>query len=438
MKHYVLFFLTLLLGLGTLSASAQEQDDSVQVTLNIDDPARVQADLNGDSVLTLKAGGNTFKVIAWTNLNLSATSGHILDKVVDADGNEQTIDNNGAACTLFIADSPKERTYTVTSSVVTNIHFTLSVDHADKIKVTTADYASVTLHDGDNTLTIPSNNLPIGISSAKWGDDLYEVLLDGEAVAYNYGYTVMPKEGSVVKVATAFPDKDCKLTFSYPEGITNFFTTVSVNGSLVTDFLNGLELKAGDKVKFYYNPAMWSSDPDEAVTVEVNGKQTSWFGSGYSLTLRDNTTVALTKAVPASTISVKVKINKDGATTIYRSSEFYNDIVPLKANEETSVTLPEDDGNKLVVVANGDESIKGINVNGEPMSLDVNNYAEITNLVNGDVVTIFMNNATTSGIGSITTQTGAAPVYNLQGRRMTGRHLPKGIYIRQSRKVIVK
>jgi hypothetical protein len=95
-------------------------------------------------------------------------------------------------------------------------------------------------------------------------------------------------------------------------------------------------------------------------------------------------------------------------------------------------------GNKLVVVANDDESIKGINVNGEPMSLDVNNYAEITNLVDGDVVTIFMNNATTSGIGSITTQTGAAPVYNLQGRRMTGRHLPKGIYIRQGKKVIVK
>lgn len=50
-----------------------------------------------------------------------------------------------------------------------------------------ADYSSLNVVDGENALTIPSNKLPISISAAKWGDSFYEVLLDGQNIAYKYG-----------------------------------------------------------------------------------------------------------------------------------------------------------------------------------------------------------------------------------------------------------
>lgn len=323
-------------------------------------------------------------------------------------------------------------------SAVTDIHFTLSVDHAAKIKINMADYSNLNVVDGENALTIPSNKLPISISAAKWGDSFYEVLLDGQNIAYKYGYAVTPHEGSVIKVTTDFPDKDCKLTLVLPDGIKKFFTAVVVDDNLITDFSKDIVLKAGTKAKLYYNPSFWSSDPEQAVSVTVNGEKTSWFGPGYSIVMRDNTIVKVVQAIAVPTIHVKVKINKDNAATIYRSSETYYDTVTLKANDEQEVELPDDDGNKIMVkTVSDEETIKGINLNDEPVSLDGNNYAEIGDLVDGDHISIFMKNSTT-GIDAVKATTAKKEVYNLLGQKVGNCRHAKGIFIMNGKKVVLK
>jgi hypothetical protein len=437
MKERLLFFLLLLLSMGTLTTSAESSTlDSIELTLNIDDPSHVDASLYNDSVLSLKTGANVFKVSPWTNITFTAKIGYILDKVTDSDGNEQTIEDYLSTCMVMIADSPSKCTYTVKTSPVTNINFTLTIDHANKVKVNTADYTSLTVKDGDNQLAVASNKLPLSISAATWDDSFYEVLLDGQPVSYNYGYSINPHDGSVIKVTTKFPDKDCSLTFQYPMDIDKFFTAVSVDDSIITDFANGLNLKAGKKVRLYYNPTLWNSDPEQAVNVSVNGEKTSWFGPGYSIVMRDNTLIKVIQAVAVPTIKVKVKINKDNAATIYRSSQTYYDTVALKANEEQIIEFPEDDGNKIVVKVNDDnETIKGINLNGEPVSLDGNNYAEVVDLVDGDSISIVMNGAVTE-IHALTRVQKEGTVYNLQGQRVNNTSLTKGVYVQNGKKII--
>lgn len=91
----------------------------------------------------------------------------------------------------------------------------------------------------------------------------------------------------------------------------------------------------------------------------------------------------------------------------------------------------------MVKTVSDEETIKGINLNDEPVSLDGNNYAEIGDLVNGDHISIFMKNSTT-GIDAVKATTAKKEVYNLLGQKVGNSRHAKGIFIMNGKKVVLK
>lgn len=403
MKTKFFSFLMLALFAGfAANAFAQEQPTTVKVTFVVDDPARVSITVvgfNDDEPLTLTAGNNVFDVNPWSNVTIApATTKCILTSVTNQDGETKTIGENGK-CGFMIYDSPAEQTYTIVSEAATTVNFTFKVDEAAKVKVIDAKYNQITLQNGVNNLSLESTSLPIGISAANWGDELYKVTLDGVEVKYNYGYSVKPQEGSTVDVQFNFPDEACTLDFAYATGITDFFTTVLLNGVAV-DFSAPVQAKLGDKVKIYFNSACWESND---LVVTLNGDTIQWFAPGSSLTLRSNSVVEVKNATPVTDwLNLSVKINIPSAATVYRCSDTYKDILTLSPNTPLAITLPESES-RLIVEANSDnDEITGVTINGAPVTVDYPNYVEFYVYDDNAAVVIYMKDNGTTSLPSAT------------------------------------
>ncbi|MDE5797334.1 MAG: hypothetical protein K2H75_09485, partial [Muribaculaceae bacterium] len=297
----------MLLMIACLKGLAQEIEQ-VNVTLDIDDAARVRISLAGEILNELQDGSNTLSVTPWSNILIEAAEGYILRSVTKNDGQEISISDLSSANILLTYSEP-EITYVIVTERETEISFTFWVDDASAIRVTDRNYSAVSLTDGENRLSMSPRQLPLIIGPAVYGEGIYSVSLDGEEIPYEYGYVVTPSEGSRIVVTVAFPDTDCSVVFEAKESIDNFFTDITVNGES-RNFKDGLTVKCGDTVAIFYNPDCWLSETDrKPVIVTINGEQPSWFGPGYSFIVRSDTEVIVEQAVPAPMILITVSID---------------------------------------------------------------------------------------------------------------------------------
>lgn len=424
--------------------SVYGQDESkIRLTFNVDDPARVSISIFGEIQEGLQKGDNVFMVDPWTNIEIAAADGCVLASVTDSAG-ENLVEEGSASVGIFVADDVTEETYTIVSAIEGMMSFSVEVDNPSAVKVTDSSYAAVELVAGVNELSMSESRLPLLVSPAEYGKEFYSVTLDGEEIAYSYGYCVMPSEGSRIVIVTEYPDKDCTLSFETAEDIGTFFTAVAVNDSIVYDFQNGLVVRCGDRIGLYYNAAFWMTEDDgQPVVVSVNGEATPWFGPGYSFTVKDNTVISVEQAVRKPEINVSLEVDFPANVKVYRVSESYNDVLELESGANM-VALPEDNAALVFMAADDDCRIEGVSVNGRPRNVDFYNYFSLDGLEDGDSVAVF-----TSGKGAVQSMQpdgcSVGDVYTLSGvkilenaTQLQVNELPAGIYIYNGRKAVVR
>lgn len=322
--------------------------------------------------------------------------------------------------------------------------FTIEVDKPSEVSVLDCNYKSISLSEGVNEMSMPQSELPLIIGSVNYGQDLYSVTLDGVEQTYNYGYSVMPKDGSKIVIIAEFPEKDCMLTFEQTEDIGRFFTDIQVNGQSAGDFGNELTVRCGDNVSLYYNPACWEDEQSGTpLTVTIDGNTPAWFGPGYSFVVKHDTKIIVEQAVRKPEITVNVNIDNPDNVIVYRVSESYYDVLELEAGANT-VTVPADEPSMAIMAVNDDCSIEGVTVNGRPRTVEYSNYFSLTGLEEGDEVGIFT--AGTTSVDKVTTTDEiSGNVYTISGTLIISNatpadiaRLPKGVYICNGKKLMIR
>lgn len=322
--------------------------------------------------------------------------------------------------------------------------FTIEVDKPSEVSVLDCNYKNISLSEGVNKMSMPQSELPLIIGSVNYGQDLYSVTLDGVEQTYNYGYSVMPKDGSKIVIIAEFPEKDCTLTFEQAEDIGRFFTDIQVNGQSAGDFGNELTVRCGDNVSLYYNPACWEDEQSGTpLTVTIDGKTPAWFGPGYSFVVKHDTKIIVEQAVRKPEITVNVNIDNPDNVIVYRVSESYYDVLELEAGANT-VTVPADEPSMAIMAVSDDCSIEGVTVNGRPRTVEYSNYFSLTGLEEGDEVGIFT--AGTTSVDKVTTTDEiSGNVYTISGTLIISNatpadiaRLPKGVYICNGKKLMIR
>lgn len=148
------------------------------------------------------------------------------------------------------------------------------------------------------------------------------------------------------------------------------------------------------------------------------------------------------------------EINKDGVTVhCSRASFKYN---PYRFNGSSTTTISTETGNivkieivgdgltKLVENGEGEYNITNdlIVWTGSAKSVSFKNNKTLADYASATNIRVYVElPGTTTGIGSVnmdTNKAGNNAVYNLKGQRVDGKSLPKGIYIKNGKKFMVK
>ena len=362
--------------------------------------------------------------------------------MVNSAGDSININSNTA--TVLLTDEKTEETLTITSEKEGEVAFTIEVDKPSEVSVLDCNYKSINLNEGVNEMSMPQSELPLIIGSVNYGQDLYSVTLDGVEQTYNYGYSVMPKEGSKIVITAEFPDKDCTLTFEQSEDIGRFFTDIQVNGQSAGDFGNELTVRCGDNVSIYYNPACWEDEQSGTpLIVTIDGKMPTWFGPGYSFVVKHDTKIIVEQAVKKPEITVNINIDNPANVAVYRVSESYNDVFKLETGDN-KVTVPADEPSIVIMTTNDDSTIEGVTVNGRPRTVEYYNYFSLTGLEDGDEVDIFTTGTTSvdkiytnaETYGNVYSITGTTIITNATPEDIA--RLPKGIYIYNGKKLMIR
>lgn len=443
-KRLLFSLLAIICQLGV--AVAQDEPQMIKLTFDVDDASRIVIAINGEELENLQDGINNVEINPWSNLSIAAAEGCILKSITDGEGEDLPVYDNFYS--KFIGDDVPEYTFVITTARESNVKFIIEVDNPEKVSCSTRNYEPLTLTKGSNDFELPESSFPIIIGPAKYGQELYSVTMDGEAIPYNYGYAVTPNEGSTITITADFPDMDCTVEFTAADGIKDFFTAIEVNSENVTDFANGITVICGDEIKLYFNQYCWqTADEGEPVEVSINGVKTSWFGPGYSFVVKDNTTVKVDQAVPVDMIPVTIDIDNPKNVIVYRCNTFFRDILTLSAGENT-VELPKEYASIVIEAVEDPEvecKIDGVTINGRPKNVEYYNYMELSDLDANDKIVIYTQGFTITAIEEFEADDIRNDIYTMSGMRIISNatleevsRLPEGIYIFNGKKIMVK
>lgn len=286
MKRFYSFFLTALLGMVALTASA------VKVTVNVDDASRVVVKVNGTEQ-DVTTGTNVYEVEKNQSISMEATEGNFLTKIVQGSTGTDAYISQYKSYSYYVYQDQNEE-FTVTSVAISDVRtasVTVKVDDASKVRMELGGTrSSVVLQNGDNTVYyIPEakDGLPAEVPFQLMSSSnvpLYKVSVDGEEVEPTYTYwTITPKEGSTIEIEANYPDQNVPVTFTYSsEEAKGFVTGVSVNGTPVSNYNDAnFTVKAGSSVTISGNTTDYKFE-----SMTVGGQQISYFSGSYSFIVK--------------------------------------------------------------------------------------------------------------------------------------------------------
>ena len=239
MKKIYSFLSVMVLSLFAISANAQ-----TKVIINVDDPERVDIQVNYTSVEGIIAGDNEVEIPQYGNFYVYAKSGCALESVrcttTDTDYNISNLNNSY----VYVGSPEEQLRYEVKSTTLEALRtasVTINVDDASQVSaILSTTYERVSLENGDNTVKfIPGVESTISIAHTNYGYILYRVLLNGEVVpAQGTNYNVNVSDGDALTIKANFPEGLVyPIHFNYVnEGTEGAVATVTVNGESVTNF----------------------------------------------------------------------------------------------------------------------------------------------------------------------------------------------------------
>lgn len=332
MKNFRLksILLTLAMLLTTVAASA------VTFTVKVGNPAAVKC-TEGGVAKELVAGENMFDVADWTPVVFTGVDPYYISSVTDDNGTAASGYSQGTWY-FYPSSSDEGKVYTIVTTNLEELRtseFTFNIDDPSLINAQLSGYQrSLELEAGENKIKfddVTENQLYI--SSATYGQPIYEVKLDGEKVEASYGsYTVNLTNGCTVDVTAVIPDIDITVTFKYTtEEAKGAIKSVSVNNAPVEDFDGtSVKMKAGQSL------GLTDNSDYKIELIKFNGAQVYWPGGyTYSKALLEDTEIEVA-AHPYGTYTATIDIDDPTNIILYRGYSYYNDVIEgLVAGENT-------------------------------------------------------------------------------------------------------
>lgn len=345
MRKFYYLFLTLLLGM--LGITENVQGKSIKVIFNVDDPANVTINIDGVNQGLVK-GNNEITIDApcgyYSTVNVQATTDNFITSVIKGGANQVSSPYN-TTWSYYPSDSDAGKIITISTikgSVARTASCTVNVDNASKVKVMrSGSYSVVQLHNGENTVYyIPGYETMLIIESATYGVPLYKATLNGEDLAYSYGYSANLSNdgGDKVDILANFPEGltyNVKFTYADANKAKGVVTNVIVDAAVVDNFNDpaGFNIPAGKAVNISFDNVGYKIDK-----VLVNGKYENVY-STYSFTPIADTDIYI-DAHKYGTVKATLNIDNKDNVTVYKGYSSNNDIVTVN-NGVNEIELSE-------------------------------------------------------------------------------------------------
>ena len=405
MKKIYSFLSVMVLSLFAISANAQKT-----VIFNVDDPDRVDIQVNYTSVQGLVAGDNEVEIPQYASVYVYAKSGYLLESVCCTTTNTPiSIYGMNYAYVYVDTSAEGELRYEVKSNTLEALRtatMTVNVDDASLVAMQfSTTNERVNLVNGENTVKfIPGVESPISIAHANYGYILYQVLLNGEKVdAQGTNYSVNVSNGDALTIKANFPeDLVYPIHFNYVnEGTEGAVSTVTVNGESVTNFNDeDFTVPAGKQVSITFNIQDYQLN-----SFKVNGATASTYGS-YQFFPTGETTLEI-DATKYADFNCTLNIDHAENVTVYKGYSYNNDIISVVDGENvltmTSknniITIKPNSGCKIESVTDNLGSTFYTNYNGEyEITMSEGQTVTVTTsaIVRNDVLTVNLDDETTA------------------------------------------
>ena len=334
MRKFYYLFLTLLLGM--LGITENVQGKSIKVIFNVDDPANVTINIDGVNQGLVK-GNNEITIDApcgyYSTVNVQATTDNFITSVIKGGANQVSSPYN-TTWSYYPSDSDAGKIITISTikgSVARTASCTVNVDNASKVKVMrSGSYSVVQLHNGENTVYyIPGYETMLIIESATYGVPLYKATLNGEDLAYSYGYSANLSNdgGDKVDILANFPEGltyNVKFTYVDPLKAKGVVTGVTVNGTAIEDYDNaeGFDVPAGQSVVVSFDNVNYKID-----AVKLNDNPVYAYSS-YNFIPKADTKINI-DAHQYGTVKATLNIDNKDNVTVYKGYSYQNDIITV-------------------------------------------------------------------------------------------------------------
>ena len=381
MRKIYYLFLTMLLGMVGMTANAED----ITVTVNVDDASRVGVQIYSYDSYMLEEqevviGSNTYTVNQYAQVKIYAKEGALLSSVKEAG-----IEKNSEYKTDYSIYPGSDVTLDVTSVKEDDVYsasFQLTIDNPAAVRARfESSYRYITLSAGDNTVKYnPETETRLTISPSG-GAPLYRVLNNDVAVEPQGSTYYITTEGAKVKVESVWPENvKFSLGFDFAdEDSKGFIRSVSVNGSPIENFANGVEIQGGSQVSITGNSTEYALDE-----FKVNGASTSFGYGQYNFYITENVKLGV-KAHKLGSINFTLNADDPSNFVVYNGYTYENNSMAItEGNNALSVSVG---GNKCItIVAN--EGCYLTSVNDGTQDLSVSGGSCTVNVTEGMTITV--------------------------------------------------
>lgn len=386
MKKIYSFLSVMVLSLFAISANAQKT-----VIFNVDDPDRVDIQVNYTSVQGLVAGDNEVEIPQYASVYVYAKSGYVLESVCCTTTNTPiSIYGMNYAYVYVDTSAEGELRYEVKSNTLEALRtatMTVNVDDASLVAMQfSTTNERVSLVNGENTVKfIPGVESPIMIAHSTYGKVLYQVSVDDviqEAQGQQYRLNVV--DGSKVDIKANFPaGLAYRVQFRYiNEGTEDAVSAVTVDGAPIeAEKYNAPDftVPAGKQVSVTFNMQDYQIN-----SFKVNSVNTSTYGSYQFIPTAE--TLLEIDATKYAEFNSTLNIDHAENVTVYKGYSYNNNVISVTDGE--NILTMTSNSNMIAIKANSGCKIESITDNlGSSFYTDYNGDYNIY-LSEGQVVTV--------------------------------------------------
>lgn len=365
MKKFYSIFVVAIMAIVAFNAKAD-----ITITLKVDDATRLTANYQyyGDDYLPQEVSldltkftgeGGTFIVPAdYCYVNVYATDGNTITSAINETSASSA--STGSSTYFYVYG---DAVLSVTSADLESTRTaacTVNVDDASKVSMSYYSGAKIDLVNGENTIKFnPNSETPFQISHVNYGENLYQVILNGVDQDDNYGrYQVSVADGDVLDIKANFPDKPTTITFSYGDNEAEVIgcLSVKVDGEDVEDFDGKtLTAKLGQKITIVGDVNLYNFN----YSIYIDGSST-YFGGTYEFTATKSEYAISVDVTKYSTFNVYATTSTPEYISIYAGTS--GDAINL-TTETTAIALTSNN-NYINIMPATDCFVTSILVNG--------------------------------------------------------------------------